>query len=244
MRDLPIHGRPRRRGGLAGPGLLPLRHKDNDRGGVRLAFGSCRVSVPHEPPYTRERGLTKRGDAPFLPADRLVRAALHPQLERGRRDRLGYHPVFGAGIVLGSLLSETSLAETMGTAISNALGLTSLLTITLLATVVAILISETTSNTASVGIVVPHRHPNRQHRRRRAPDPGFGRDIRRLLRLHAPGLHAAERGRLRLRHDPHNQDGPLGRLLRRHRRRPDRGRRDDHGPGHRPRARGGKIPRR
>ena len=63
--------------------------------------------------------------------------------------------LFGAGITLGSLLSDTGLAETIGTAISNALGLTSLLAITLLATVVAILISETTSNTASVGIVVP-----------------------------------------------------------------------------------------
>jgi solute carrier family 13 (sodium-dependent dicarboxylate transporter), member 2/3/5 len=39
--------------------------------------------------------------------------------------------------------------------VTNALGVTSLLGITLLATVVAILISETTSNTASVGIVVP-----------------------------------------------------------------------------------------
>jgi len=63
--------------------------------------------------------------------------------------------LFGAGITLGSLLSSTGLAETIGTGISNALGLTSLLAITLLATVVAILISETTSNTASVGIVVP-----------------------------------------------------------------------------------------
>ena len=63
--------------------------------------------------------------------------------------------LFGAGITLGSLLSKTGLAKTIGTAISNSLGLTSLLAITLLATVVAILISETTSNTASVGIVVP-----------------------------------------------------------------------------------------
>jgi solute carrier family 13 (sodium-dependent dicarboxylate transporter), member 2/3/5 len=63
--------------------------------------------------------------------------------------------LFGAGITLGSLLSSTGLAEAIGTGISNALGLTSLLTITILATAVAILISETTSNTASVGIVVP-----------------------------------------------------------------------------------------
>ena len=63
--------------------------------------------------------------------------------------------LFGAGITLGTLLSQTGLAETIGTGISQGLGFTSLLTITALSTVVAILISETASNTASVGIVVP-----------------------------------------------------------------------------------------
>ena len=63
--------------------------------------------------------------------------------------------LFGAGITLGSLLSSTGLAKTLGTGISNSLGLTSLLAISVLAAVVAVLISETTSNTASVGIVVP-----------------------------------------------------------------------------------------
>ena len=151
--------------------------------------------------------------------------------------------LFGAGITLGSLLSSTGLAETIGTGISNALGLTSLLTITVLATAVAILISETTSNTASVGIVVPIVIPI-------ANAAGVEPLIPALAAIFgasygfASGLHAAERDRVRLRHDSHNQDGPLGRLLRRHRRRPDRGRRDDHGPGHRPRVRGGKIPRR
>jgi solute carrier family 13 (sodium-dependent dicarboxylate transporter), member 2/3/5 len=53
--------------------------------------------------------------------------------------------LFGAGITLGKLLSDTGLAKTIGNGITSALGLTSLLGITLLATVVAILISETTS---------------------------------------------------------------------------------------------------
>ena len=30
-------------------------------GRLRLAFGSCRVSVPHEPPYTKKRGTIQRG---------------------------------------------------------------------------------------------------------------------------------------------------------------------------------------
>jgi len=63
--------------------------------------------------------------------------------------------LFGAGITLGSLLSDTGLAETIGGGVASALGVTSLLAVTALAVVVAILISETTSNTASVGIVVP-----------------------------------------------------------------------------------------
>jgi solute carrier family 13 (sodium-dependent dicarboxylate transporter), member 2/3/5 len=63
--------------------------------------------------------------------------------------------LFGAGITLGKLLSDTGLAKVMGNGIANALGFTSLLAISALAAAVAVLISETTSNTASVGIVVP-----------------------------------------------------------------------------------------
>ncbi len=63
--------------------------------------------------------------------------------------------LFGSGIALGGLLSETGLAKTMGQNIAGLLGISSLLGLTILATVVAVLISETTSNTASVGIVVP-----------------------------------------------------------------------------------------
>ncbi|WP_328807734.1 SLC13 family permease [Nonomuraea antri] len=63
--------------------------------------------------------------------------------------------LFGSGIALGGLLSETGLAKTVGQNLSGLLGISSLLGLTVLATVVAVLISETTSNTASVGIVVP-----------------------------------------------------------------------------------------
>ncbi|MGX6447931.1 SLC13 family permease [Patulibacter sp. S7RM1-6] len=63
--------------------------------------------------------------------------------------------LFGSGIALGGLLADTGLAKVVGTNLADALGLSDLVTITLLATVVAVLISETTSNTASVSIVVP-----------------------------------------------------------------------------------------
>ncbi|MDQ3648188.1 MAG: DASS family sodium-coupled anion symporter [Actinomycetota bacterium] len=63
--------------------------------------------------------------------------------------------LFGCGIALGTLLSETGLAETLGTGIAGALGFTSLLAVSAVAALIAIIISETTSNTASATIVVP-----------------------------------------------------------------------------------------
>jgi solute carrier family 13 (sodium-dependent dicarboxylate transporter), member 2/3/5 len=63
--------------------------------------------------------------------------------------------LFGCGIALGTLLSETGLAETIGTGLTEGLGVSSLFAITILSTIVALIISETTSNTASATVVVP-----------------------------------------------------------------------------------------
>ena len=63
--------------------------------------------------------------------------------------------LFGCGIALGTLLSETGLAEILGKGIADALGVTSLLAVSAVAALIAILISETTSNTASATVVVP-----------------------------------------------------------------------------------------
>jgi sodium-dependent dicarboxylate transporter 2/3/5 len=63
--------------------------------------------------------------------------------------------LFGSGIALGTLLSDTGLAETIGEGLTKGLGVSSLFAITLLSTIVALIISETTSNTASATIVVP-----------------------------------------------------------------------------------------
>ena len=63
--------------------------------------------------------------------------------------------LFGAGIALGSLLSSTGLAALIGDALAGSLGDASPFTLTILAVLAAVIISETTSNTASVGIVVP-----------------------------------------------------------------------------------------
>ena len=63
--------------------------------------------------------------------------------------------LFGSGIIFGSLLASTGLAETIGTFGADTFGVSSEFSITLFAIVLAIVISETTSNTASASIVVP-----------------------------------------------------------------------------------------
>lgn len=63
--------------------------------------------------------------------------------------------LFGEGIIIGSLLESTGLAATIGEAASAGLGLDSIFLITAFGVVLAILISETTSNTASAAVVVP-----------------------------------------------------------------------------------------
>ena len=63
--------------------------------------------------------------------------------------------LFGSGIIFGSMLQETGLAETIGTWGADTFGVSSELSITIFAVVLAILISETTSNTASASVVVP-----------------------------------------------------------------------------------------
>jgi len=63
--------------------------------------------------------------------------------------------LFGSGIIFGSALADTGLAETIGTSAAENFGVSSQLAITIFAVVLAIVISETTSNTASASIVVP-----------------------------------------------------------------------------------------
>jgi solute carrier family 13 (sodium-dependent dicarboxylate transporter), member 2/3/5 len=63
--------------------------------------------------------------------------------------------LFGTGIIFGALLADTGLAETIGIAASENLGVTNIVAVTAFSAVLAILISETTSNTAAAAVVVP-----------------------------------------------------------------------------------------
>jgi sodium-dependent dicarboxylate transporter 2/3/5 len=63
--------------------------------------------------------------------------------------------LFGTGIIFGSLLESSGLAETIGNGAFDRLNLSSTLLITAFAVVLAIVVSETTSNTAAAAVVVP-----------------------------------------------------------------------------------------
>jgi len=63
--------------------------------------------------------------------------------------------LFGGGLAMGALAFSTGLAESMGRGITGLLPVRSAFTLTVLFTGVAIVISETASNTASANMVVP-----------------------------------------------------------------------------------------
>jgi sodium-dependent dicarboxylate transporter 2/3/5 len=63
--------------------------------------------------------------------------------------------LFGGGLSLGKLMFDTKLAETIGRGLLDTTGVHGVWGITALAIVFAILVSETTSNTASASMVVP-----------------------------------------------------------------------------------------
>jgi sodium-dependent dicarboxylate transporter 2/3/5 len=63
--------------------------------------------------------------------------------------------LFGGGLVLGSMLSQTGLAAVVGESLSDSLGVSNLVGITIVVVIVSVLVSETTSNTASAAIMVP-----------------------------------------------------------------------------------------
>jgi sodium-dependent dicarboxylate transporter 2/3/5 len=63
--------------------------------------------------------------------------------------------LFGGGITLGSLMFNTKLAEVIGTSLLKMSGATSVWGITFGAIFIGILVSETSSNTASANMVVP-----------------------------------------------------------------------------------------
>src|SRR5205085_4634706 len=63
--------------------------------------------------------------------------------------------LFGGGLSLGAMMFESGLAKALGEAIFHAMPVHGTFGIVLAATLMAVLVSETTSNTASASLVVP-----------------------------------------------------------------------------------------
>jgi sodium-dependent dicarboxylate transporter 2/3/5 len=75
--------------------------------------------------------------------------------ERASRIDWGTILLFGGGLSLGSLMFSTGLANAFGHAVTGFTGASTLWGITAVGTIVAIIMSETTSNTASANMVIP-----------------------------------------------------------------------------------------
>ncbi len=63
--------------------------------------------------------------------------------------------LFGGGLSLGKLMFDTGLANVIGTRLADISGVSGLWSITALSVITGILVSETTSNTASASMVIP-----------------------------------------------------------------------------------------
>jgi len=75
--------------------------------------------------------------------------------ERAQTIDWGTILLFGGGLSLGALMFSTGLAEAFGLALTSLTGANSLWSITALAIIFGIVLSETTSNTASANMVIP-----------------------------------------------------------------------------------------
>ena len=63
--------------------------------------------------------------------------------------------LFGGGLALGTLMFETGVARAMGEGLTGALGPSTLWTLTFASIVIAVILSEATSNTAAANMVIP-----------------------------------------------------------------------------------------
>ncbi|HHL40780.1 MAG TPA: DASS family sodium-coupled anion symporter [Deltaproteobacteria bacterium] len=78
-------------------------------------------------------------------------------MDWGRAARIDWGTIllFGGGLSLGKLMFSTGLAEAFGRGLTGLTGASELWAITAIGTLLAIILSETTSNTASANMVIP-----------------------------------------------------------------------------------------
>ncbi len=137
--------------------------------------------------------------------------------------------LFGCGIIFGSLISSTGLAETIGTSVNDALGLWQQCCDHDL---------RGDPGDHRVGDDEQHgvgggggadRHPGGDRRGHQPVRAGPGGDVRGVVRVHAAGVDAAERDRLRLGRRADHDDDPIRDHVRHRGRDPDHHPAADHG---------------
>ena len=141
--------------------------------------------------------------------------------------------LFGCGIIFGSLISDTGLAETIGTSVNDALGLSSSVRDhDLRGAAGDHRVGDDEQHRVGGGGGADH-HPGGDGRRYQPVRAGTGGDVRGVVRLHAAGVDAAERDRLRLGRREDHHDDPVR----------DRVRHRGRDPDHHPAAADGQPPR-
>jgi|LQYC01.1.fsa_nt_gi hypothetical protein len=125
--------------------------------------------------------------------------------------------LFGGGLTLGNLMFDTKLAEVIGTVLFQLSGATSVWGITLGAIFFAILVSETSSNTASANMVVPVMIALALSAVVNPIPPAIGATLGASWGFMLLVSNTTERHRIRFRHGPHYENDQ-GRHRLRHRR--------------------------
>ena len=118
--------------------------------------------------------------------------------------------LYGGGFALGVLSFQTGLAEALGRGLTGLLPIEGSFGLLVASVVVAAILSETTSNTASANMVVPVVISIARAAGMDPLEPALGATHGVEPGLHAAGLDAVQRDRLRLGVHPAGTDDPVG----------------------------------
>ncbi|CAA9216388.1 MAG: Sodium-dependent transporter, partial [uncultured Blastococcus sp.] len=210
---------------------LPRCHRPGRRHGFRSVHDDQR-------PDGRGHHRRPRGVAAVPAPHRLGAAGVHPALERRGEDRLGHHPAVRHRDHLRLAAGQHGARRDHRPGVRGPAGSD----------------EHVRHHDLRGDPGDHHQRDDVEHRvgRRRRPDhhpggsgrrdqpvrAGPGRDLRRVVRVHAPGVDAAERDRLRVGRRADHEDDPVGSILRRAGRPADRAAAAGDG---RPRARLGRL---
>lgn len=130
------------------PGLLSLPFFE-DFAWARSIAGWFKVAMPESIVAMLAAGLL------FMLPTRIGQGEFTLSWHEAQKIDWGTILLFGGGLALGGLMFQTKVAEALGSALTSHIGAQSLWALTAVAIAMGILLSETTSNTASANMVIP-----------------------------------------------------------------------------------------